>query len=98
MNTTPTEAVASNAELSLLLEGCTVLSFAAGQVDRIDAVSQIDGSKKWAVRRNGNCLGKGGEWEYEPMPSSRDDEFLERCRFSTPMEAFQCLQASRLKA
>ncbi|WP_429949609.1 hypothetical protein ACQYWY_21805 [Comamonas sediminis] len=41
----------------------------------------------WAVRRDGFALNKQGEWEYEPMPSSRTDEFLERCRFADVNEA-----------
>lgn len=31
----------------------------------------------------GAILSKDGEWEYEPQPSSRDDEFYSRCRFDT---------------
>lgn len=37
----------------------------------------------WAVLDCGFVLNKDGVWEYEPMPSSRDDEFLDRCRFDT---------------
>lgn len=40
------------------------------------------GEDKWAIRNRGECLNRNGEWEYEPLPSSRTDEFLERCRFS----------------
>jgi hypothetical protein len=53
----------------------------------IERAKQIEGPAKWAVRRHGDCLNKQGEWEYEPMPSSRDDEFLARCRFDSPAEA-----------
>lgn len=35
----------------------------------------------WAVRRDGFVLNRDFEWEWEPMPSSRDDEFLARCRW-----------------
>lgn len=42
---------------------------------------------KWAVRWLGNCLDHDGEWELEPQPSSRDDEFYARCRFDTLEEA-----------
>lgn len=41
----------------------------------------------WAVRRDGFALNKQGEWGYEPMPSSRTDEFLERCRFADVNDA-----------
>lgn len=39
--------------------------------------------EKWAVRRGGLCLNKDKEWEYEPLPSSRDEEFYSRCRFDS---------------
>lgn len=41
----------------------------------------------WAVRQSGFCLAKDGDWECEPIPSSRDEEFYQRCRFETYMEA-----------
>ena len=49
----------------------------------IDRCKQIDGTIKYAVRQAGACLGVTGEWEYEPMPSSRDDDFLREYRFLT---------------
>lgn len=50
---------------------------------KIETAKQMDGSTKYAVRHMGCCLTKTGEWEYEPIPSSRDESFLERCRFDT---------------
>ena len=43
--------------------------------------------EKWCVRRRGDCLNHDAEWEWEPMPSSRDDDFYARCRFDTLAEA-----------
>lgn len=43
----------------------------------------------WKVERRGFVLAKDGEWEYEPNPSSRDDEFYARCRFDTFEEAWK---------
>jgi len=43
---------------------------------------QTDGSDGWAVLWGGRCLNSDGAWEWEPNPSSRDDDFLGRCRFS----------------
>lgn len=40
------------------------------------------GCDMWAVVETGCCLNHDGEWEVEPLPSSRDDAFLERCRFT----------------
>lgn len=40
------------------------------------------GDDSWAVKKMGSCLNVDGEWEYEPSPSNREDDFLERCRFT----------------
>lgn len=50
---------------------------------------------RYAVRRHGRCLNKSAEWEYEPMPSSRDDEFYARCRFDSFQEALAVLNRSQ---
>jgi hypothetical protein len=43
----------------------------------------------WAVRHIGAVLDKDGDWEVEPQPSSRDDEFYDRARFDTFAEALE---------
>lgn len=48
---------------------------------------QRDGKSLWAVSRGKSCLNTFGEWEYEPFPSSRTDEFIARTRFTTPEDA-----------
>lgn len=48
---------------------------------------QRSGPDKWAINDGGSCLSREGEWEWEPLPSSRDDDFISRCRFDTPEEA-----------
>ena len=48
---------------------------------QIDRCKQINGSVRYAVRQAGACMDKDGNWMREPMPSSRDDEFLDRFRF-----------------
>jgi hypothetical protein len=35
----------------------------------------------WAVLRHGEALGASGEWDYEPLPSSRDDDWVATHRF-----------------
>jgi hypothetical protein len=52
----------------------------------LEAVYGFDG-KRWAVREAEMCLNKSGGWEWEPQPSSRDDEFYARCRWATAEEA-----------
>ena len=69
-----------------------VLAYDAGNNTRIEAATQRDGSTLWKVMHKNNVLAKDGLWELEPMPSNRDDEFLERCRFKTAQEALDCLQ------
>ena len=52
---------------------------------RLDGGSRIRvewrGTGLWAVVDTGQCLNRDGEWEYEPLPSNRDDDFMARCRF-----------------
>lgn len=54
---------------------------------RIEASAQKQGPPKWAVRQNGSCLNRQGQWEWEPQPSSRDDRFLIQCRWDTVEQA-----------
>src|SRR5690606_19883168 len=54
---------------------------------------QQQGNDKWAIYNRGSVLSKDGTWEYEPLPSSRDDEFLARCRFDSPQEALAAYHA-----
>jgi hypothetical protein len=39
------------------------------------------GNDQWAVTRYGDCFGTDGEWDYEPRPSSRTDEWKNTHRF-----------------
>lgn len=84
--------------LGVLPEGLKVAAYHAGDDVMIEAVKQPAGHDLWAVRYMGEVLNKRGEWEYEPLPSSRDDAFRERCRFATPAEAYGCLKWARLNA
>jgi hypothetical protein len=40
------------------------------------------GENAWAVKGMFEVLNSSGEWEREPSPSGRDDDFLARCRFT----------------
>lgn len=64
-----------------------IAAYDAGSGIKIEAAKQLDGSTLWVVRYEGNCLNKEGQWEYEPLPSSRDTEFLARTRYDTPFAA-----------
>jgi len=39
------------------------------------------GRDLWAVKRGPYTLSSDGAWEYELLPSSREDDYLARCRF-----------------
>lgn len=59
----------------------------------IDRYKQREGDDLWAIKNHGSlCLAKDGCWEYEPMPSSRNDEFIESCRYDSMEEAFAYFQ------
>lgn len=57
----------------------------------LDVKYQIDGSRKYAIYRyeGSLVLNKDGQWEYEPLPSSRSDDYLARCRFESPAKALE---------
>lgn len=52
------------------------------QVTRdISMESRSADSSTWAVVHYGSVLNRDGGWEYEPMPSYRTEEFIQRTRF-----------------
>lgn len=48
----------------------------------VELAVQRDGSRLWAIRYRGDVWTREGEWEWEPMPSGRDDAFLKRARWT----------------
>ncbi|KAA5921324.1 hypothetical protein F1536_23050 [Achromobacter xylosoxidans] len=62
---------------------------------RVVRTSQMDGAHLWAVRRNGDCLGRDGAWSYEPMPSNRTDAWLALHRFATAGAAIEAAIAAQ---
>jgi hypothetical protein len=51
------------------------------------------GHDRWAITdRFGNVMLRTGEWVYEPMPSSRTEEFIAATRFPLD-EAFEIVGA-----
>jgi len=52
-----------------------------------------NGFRKFAVvDESGRVLSKGLEFEQEPSPSNRDDDFLSRCRFDSFEDAANAMQ------
>ena len=62
-------------------------SFSGRDVRFVRMVSPFYPEERWAVRSHVDCLSRSGEWEWEPSPSSRDDEFYARCRFDSLEQA-----------
>ncbi|OIQ64934.1 hypothetical protein GALL_535120 [mine drainage metagenome] len=75
------------AQLDGGIPGAEVVAYAMPGECRIEKVTNRDGRASWAVRRRSAVLNKQGEFEYEPLPSNRDDAFLQRCRFDSALEA-----------
>jgi uncharacterized protein YycO len=55
---------------------------------------QRDGRSLYVVKSLSDVLNKSGEWEYESIPSDRDDEFIARTRFATMDEAITAGRAA----
>lgn len=47
-----------------------------------DLAVEYRGDGRWSVCWLSSCLSRDGEWDYEPQPSSRTDEWLDAHRFS----------------
>lgn len=62
---------------------------------RIERTPRRDGPDWWAVRWLGDCLNHAGEWECEPSPSARTEEFLARCRYGTAELAYATWEKAR---
>lgn len=57
----------------------------------ISSRPQLFGPVLWVVQlEHSNCwvLGKDGEWYWEPNPSARNKEFIDKTRFDSPDEAW----------
>lgn len=49
---------------------------------RIEQRRQIHGGPLWVVSDGSSVLNREGEWVYEPLPSSRTDDFIQATRFT----------------
>lgn len=67
-------------------------------LENSDIKVESRGGGAWAVVKAGSlCLNTDWEWEYEPLPSSRRQDFFERCRFDLS-EALQKAVEARKKS
>ena len=65
-----------------LISAYTLIPDGADHHDAIEVVLRHYEKDQWAIVRLGQCLNRDNEWEWEPQPSSRDDDFYARCRFN----------------
>jgi hypothetical protein len=100
--TTPAAILALIAEVRALQEdavpvGVRVESYSLPDAEiEIVRVKQRSGPDKWKAFHGGcYCLNKAGQWELEPMPSSRDGDFVDRCRFDTAQEAIDAARKEK---
>lgn len=75
-------------------KGVAVECFSVGDF-RVERCKQREGEDQWAVRQFGNALSQTGEWAWEPMPSSRTEEWLRQFRFATSQDAINAAIAAR---
>ncbi len=60
----------------------------------IDRVRKRDGTDWYAIRQGGVCMDTVGDWEFEPLPSNRTEEWLQRFRFPTLADAQEAVFAN----
>ena len=73
-------------------EKATEFSMGICPIYNMGVYIETRGPGRWVVkmdRSNGWVLGKDAEWHWEPLPSSRTDEFLNNTRFQSPDEAYE---------
>lgn len=54
-----------------------------------DVDVEYRGKGRWAVCWMGRCYDKDGVADYEPIPSSREDDWLDRFRFDSSDDALE---------
>lgn len=47
----------------------------------VEERGQLDGQVLWSACWMGQCLNVKGQWDYEPIPSSRTDRWIAKHRF-----------------
>lgn len=55
------------------------------------------GPDSWAVSYGGMCMDFEGNWDYEPSPSNRYEEWISTRRFRTPEAAEAAFLANKRK-
>lgn len=72
-----------------VLADAEVTAYALAGGISVERCIQRSGSVLWAVRDwHKSCLSKSGEWDDEPLPSARTEEWISQHRFHSAQEAF----------
>ena len=62
----------------------------------IEERRQRDGAQLWVIANQWrDVFNRDGEWEWEPQPSSREDDFIARTRYASPTEALAVFNSFR---
>lgn len=59
-----------------------------------DLTVELRGPGQWAVCHMRKCLGTDGQWDYEPLPSERDDKWKAGHRFDLNQALILAQQAA----
>ncbi len=50
---------------------------------------QERGPKQWCISQGALVMNMCGEWEYDPSPNHRSQEFMDRTHWKSPEEAYE---------
>lgn len=77
------------AEINGIILTAEVLKKMEASRDVYEVQIAYRGVNRWAITNGRTCLNKKtGDWEYEPLSSSRTEEYLEATRFESAESAF----------
>lgn len=83
------------AGLSLPASAVQIEAYSLSDGTRIENTNPPNGSQqRWAVRRNNDCMSLDLQWSYEPLPSSRTQEWLAQHRFPSAQAAIAAALAA----
>ena len=75
-------------------EGLEAIQYWAGD-DGAVIQRTLRAPESWAIRAGSSCMSTTGEWDIEPMPSDRTDEWLTNHRWPSAAAAWAALQQVR---
>ena len=61
-------------------------------LDQWHVFIEFRAENSWALTCMGDCMDKNGEFNDEPSPSNRTEDFIQNHRFKTPEDAYNCFK------